>query len=77
MKDVSVGQDVRYKKRLLKFASVKDGKVITIDAAAKTATVAFNDDTVEKLSFEVLEPLGSTVVKARVSAGSLVSRYGF
>lgn len=77
MKDVTIGQEVMCKRPMLKFTSVQEGKVISVDAQVQKATVAFNDDTVRQVSFDQLTPRASQIVKAIARPGSLASKLGF
>lgn len=76
MSEIAVNSDVQVRKPGLKFTTVLDGKVLSIDAES-VATVALEDNSVAKVPTKDLTLKGASVVRARAASGSFASKVGF
>jgi hypothetical protein len=77
---VKAKDQVRHKKPGLKFSSVLDGTVLSIDASDEKnpkATVAFEDNSVAKVPMAELTLKTSSIVRAQAASSSFASKLGF
>jgi hypothetical protein len=73
---IKAGDEVQYKKPGIKFATVLDGKVLSLDANG-VATTALEDNSVAKIPVAQLSLKRASVVRALAPHGSFASKFGF